>query len=152
MRAAGRPGRSTARELDKRARPFIVAHFNASRNSAMLPLRMLLPGKSAFLPALLCAVAVTVSAQEDVLAIKSRAANQMLQAGRYTEAIKIYRELVAALPDNPGVRFNLGLALEKSGQPAAAVPELKQATRGPADLAPAWLLLGVASMPLGMTR
>ena len=113
---------------------------------------MLLPGKDAFLPALLCAVAaVTVSAQEDPLAAKSRAANQMLQAGRYTEAIKIYRELVTALPDNPGLRFNLGLALEKSGQPAAAIPELNRATRAQPDFAPAWFLLGLAYQQLGKT-
>src|SRR6266404_6048702 len=46
-----------------------------------LRMRLRLPRKRSFLSALLCA------------------ANQMLQAGRFTEAIKIYRELVAALPD-----------------------------------------------------
>ena len=111
---------------------------------------MPLLGKKPFAWALLCAVAaLTVWAQEDVLAAKSRAANQLLQAGRFTEAIKIYRELVAALPDNPGLRFNLGLALEKAGQPAAAIPELTQATRAQPDFAPAWFLLGLAYQQLG---
>jgi tetratricopeptide (TPR) repeat protein len=116
-------------------------------------MRMPLPGKTSFISALMCAfVAVTISAQEDGLAAKSRAANQMLLAGRYTEAIKIYRELVAALPDNPGLRFNLGLALEKGGQPAAAIPELNQATRAQPDFAPAWFLLGLAYQQLGKPR
>src|SRR5689334_4802308 len=109
-------------------------------------MKMPLSGDKWLLPVLLC---VTAWAQDDVLAAKSRAANQMLQAGRFTEAIKIYRELVAVLPDNPGLRFNLGLALEKGGQPAAAIPELNRATREQPDFAPAWFLLGLAYQQIG---
>ena len=105
-----------------------------------------------YIAALVYAAAVTAFAQEDVLAAKSSAAKQALAAGRYTEAIKIYRELVTALPDNPGLRFNLGLALDQGGQPAAAIPELQQATRAQPDFAPAWFLLGLAYQQLGKPR
>jgi tetratricopeptide (TPR) repeat protein len=99
--------------------------------------------------ALLCAVAVRAPAQDEALAAKSRAGNQALEAGRYTEAIRIYRELVTALPENPGLRFNLGMALDKAGQPAAAIPQLEQSTRAQPDFAPAWFLLGLAYQQLG---
>jgi predicted Zn-dependent protease len=98
---------------------------------------------------LLCVAAVRTSAQEELLAAKSRAGNQALAAGRYTEAIRIYRELVTALPENPGLRFNLGMALDKAGQPAAAIPQLEQSTRAQPDFAPAWFLLGLAYQQLG---
>ena len=98
---------------------------------------------------LLCVAAVRASAQEELLAAKSRAGNQALAAGRYTEAIRIYRELVTALPENPGLRFNLGMALDKAGQPAAAIPQLEQSTRAQPDFAPAWFLLGLAYQQLG---
>jgi predicted Zn-dependent protease len=99
--------------------------------------------------ALLCAAAVSAPAQEEVLAAKSRAGNQALAAGRYTEALRIYRELVTALPENPGLRFNLGMALDKAGQPAAAIPQLEQSTRAQPDFAPAWFLLGLAYQQIG---
>jgi predicted Zn-dependent protease len=101
------------------------------------------------LAALLCAAAIRAPAQDEVLAAKSRAGNQALAAGRYTEAIKIYRELVAALPENPGLRFNLGMALDKAGRPAEAIPQLDQSTRAQPDFAPAWFLLGLAYQQLG---
>jgi tetratricopeptide (TPR) repeat protein len=91
-------------------------------------------------------------AQEDALSAKSRAAKQALAAGRNSEAIRLYRELVKALPDNPGLRFNLGLALIKGGQPAAAISELQRATESQPEFAPAWFLLGLAHQQLGKPR
>jgi predicted Zn-dependent protease len=109
---------------------------------------MRLSGGISLVAALFC-TAAGVPAQEEVLAAKSRAGNQALAAGRYTEAIRIYRELVAALPENPGLRFNLGMALDRAGQPAAAIPQLEHSTRAQPDFAPAWFLLGLAYQQLG---
>ena len=106
------------------------------------------PGGNSLVAVLLCAAA-SAAAQDEVLAAKSRAGNQALAAGRYAEAIRIYRELVTALPDNPGLRFNLGMALDKAGQPAAAIPQLEQSTRAQPDFAPAWFLLGLAYQQIG---
>ena len=85
---------------------------------------------------------------EALLAEKNQAANQAMLAGNYAKAAAIYRELAAALPDNPGLRLNLGLALEKAGQPSAAVPELQRASSGLPDSAGPWFLLGLAYQEL----
>src|SRR3982074_2901629 len=105
-------------------------------------MRMRLSGIS-LVAALFC-TAAGVPAQEEALAAKSGPGNRALGGGRYTEAIRIYRELVAALPENPGLRFNLGMALDRAGQPAAAIPQLEHSTRAQPDFAPAWFLLGLA--------
>ncbi len=90
--------------------------------------------------------------QDDLLAAKSQRAKQATLAGDYATAVKLYRELVAALPENPGLRLNLGLTLEKSGQPAAAIPELERATKVQPNFAPAWFLLGLAYQQLGQPK
>ncbi len=87
-------------------------------------------------------------AWQDTLAEKGEAAKQALLAGDYAKAVVLYRELAAALPDNPGLRLNLGLALAKAGQPSAAVPELERASRGLPSSAGAWFLLGMAYQEL----
>jgi len=112
-----------------------------------------MPRGKSWLGALICAcLRMAAFAQEDALAAKSRAAKQALGAGRNAEAIGLYRELVTALPDNPGLRFNLGLALEKGGQPAAAIPELERATRAQPEFAAAWFLLGLAYQQMEKPR
>jgi predicted Zn-dependent protease len=90
--------------------------------------------------------------QDDGLAAKSQAAKQALLANRYGEAIALYRQLAAALPSNAGLRLDLGLALEKGGQPAAAIPELEGYLRAVPDSGAAWLLLGLAHQQLGHPR
>lgn len=100
--------------------------------------------------ALLLARAGASSADEQAvtLADKNQAAKQAFLAGNYAKAAALYRQLTAALPQNPGLRLNLGLALEKAGRPAAAVPELERASRGLPDSAGAWFLLGLAYQQL----
>jgi predicted Zn-dependent protease len=89
-----------------------------------------------------------LQAQTDALREKSRRAKQAFLENRYSDAAALYRELVAALPDNPGLRLNLAIALDKAGQPSAAIPELDRVTREEPSLAPAWLLLGLAYQQL----
>jgi tetratricopeptide (TPR) repeat protein len=88
-------------------------------------------------------------AQDDPLAAKSQAAKQAMLAGRYSEAVNLYGQLVKALPKNTGVKLNLGLALEKNGQPAAAIPPLEACTKAEPSSAAAWFLLGLAHQQLG---
>jgi len=85
---------------------------------------------------------------QGTLGEKSEAARKALLAGEYAKAVELYRELAAALPDNPGLRLNLGLALEKAGQPSAAVPELEFAAHGLPNPAGALFLLGLAYQEL----
>jgi tetratricopeptide (TPR) repeat protein len=91
-------------------------------------------------------------AQDDALAVKSRAAKQAMLAGRYGEAVALYRQLVRALPAETGLRLSLGVALEKDGQPSAAIAELEACTRAEPRSAPAWFLLGLAHQQLGHAR
>jgi superkiller protein 3 len=86
--------------------------------------------------------------REEALAAKSHLARQALQDKRYQEAAALYRELLQALPDNVGLRLNLAIALDKAGQPSAAIPEIQRVTRATPASEPAWLLLGLAYQQL----
>src|SRR5436309_5403285 len=56
-----------------------------------------------------------VYAQSDDLTAKLDRSRELMVTGRFDEAIPIYRELVQALPNNPGPIMNLGLALHMAG-------------------------------------
>jgi predicted Zn-dependent protease len=70
-------------------------------------------------------------------------------AERFDEAATIYAELVRAVPGEPGLRLNLGMALAMAGRPREAVPHLEAALTGRPDLLPAALFLGAVHMELG---
>ncbi len=84
----------------------------------------------------------------DQLAQQSRLAREAMVAGQYVQAAAIFREMLKTLPDNAGLRLNLVVALEKAGQPSAAVPEAERLTRANPSSAPGWLLLGLAYQQL----
>ncbi|HEY2941904.1 MAG TPA: tetratricopeptide repeat protein [Vicinamibacteria bacterium] len=88
-------------------------------------------------------------ATQDELATKSAAGKELMAAGRYAEAARVYRELVQALPGNPGLLLNLGMALHLSGQDREAVAPLEKALRLQPDAFPAALFLGASSLRLG---
>src|ERR1700759_4724162 len=71
---------------------------------------------------ILFAAPVLATGQAGDAAQKSSQAKRALLSGRYTEAVELYRELLRELPNEPGLHLNLGLALEKAGQPTAAIP------------------------------
>lgn len=95
------------------------------------------------------ACALAAAGQDEVLAAKGRAAKEAMLAGRYVEAIRLYRQLVNALPSERALRLSLALALEKGGQPSAAIPELETFLRAEPRSAAAWFLLGLAHQQLG---
>jgi predicted Zn-dependent protease len=72
-----------------------------------------------------------------------------MAAGRYAEAVPVYRELVKAMPGNAGLLTNLGMALHLSGQDRQAVPQLEAALKIQPDSLPASLFLGAANLRLG---
>src|SRR5260370_24657732 len=69
--------------------------------------------------------------------------------GKFVQAIPLYRELIQAVPNNPGLMLNLGMALHMAGKEREAIPELEAATKLDPTLAPAWLFLGAARLQLG---
>jgi predicted Zn-dependent protease len=87
-------------------------------------------------------------ASEDLPA-KARRGKEAMAAGRFDEAAALYAEVVQALPNEPGMRLNLGMALAMAGRPREAVPHLEAALKLQPDLLPASLFLGTARMELG---
>ena len=101
------------------------------------------------MPSALCSFALVSGAPgaED-LATKSQRAKTMMEAGRYEEAIPVYKELLAAMPGNPGMQLNLGLAEHMSGHEKEAVPVFEAVLRTQPHLMPALLSLGAAKLAL----
>ncbi len=92
--------------------------------------------------------AVPLRAQTNDLAAKSKRGKQLMAAGRFEEAIPIYRDLAKALPDNPGPVMDLGLALHMAGHEREAAGQFQTVLKlKPADL-PARLFLGAAYVGL----
>ena len=81
----------------------------------------------------------------------SRRGSELMAAGRYAEAVPVYRDLAKAVPGNAGLLVNLGMALHLSGQDSEAVAPLEAALKLDPDSAPATLFLGAARMSLGRT-
>jgi predicted Zn-dependent protease len=89
-----------------------------------------------------------VWAQQD-LAEKAEAAKRLMAAGHPGEAVPIYRELLRAMPGNPELTLNLGLALDMSGDKRAAIREYQTVLKLDPQSFPARLLMGTAYLDLG---
>jgi tetratricopeptide (TPR) repeat protein len=88
-------------------------------------------------------------AQSEELALKSRRAKELMAAGRYAEAVPIYEELVRAVPGNPGLVLNLGLAEHMAGQHRQSIPHFEAVLKVDPENLPARLSLGAAHLELG---
>jgi len=100
-----------------------------------------------------CLVSISAYAtrlpQIDDLAEKSQEAKQLMAEGKFQQAIVVYRELNEALPNNPGLKLNLGMALHLAGKKREAIPQLEEAVKLDPHMAPAWLFLGTTRLQLG---
>jgi predicted Zn-dependent protease len=72
-----------------------------------------------------------------------------MAAGRFDEAALLYGEISRALPNEPGMLLNLGMALSMAGRPREALPPLEAARKLRPDLLPASLFLGITHLDLG---
>ncbi|HXI42044.1 MAG TPA: hypothetical protein VNH83_18830, partial [Bryobacteraceae bacterium] len=63
------------------------------------------------LAALILFLPTAVNAQSQALIEKSQHGVELMAAGKFEDAIPVYRELSRAVPDNPGLLLNLGMAL-----------------------------------------
>jgi tetratricopeptide (TPR) repeat protein len=100
--------------------------------------------------ALVLAGALAAAApQSEELAAQARQGREAMAAGRFDEAAALYAPIVQALPNEPGMRLNLGLALSMAGRPREAIPHLRAALKLQPDLLPASLFLGAAYAELG---
>jgi len=94
--------------------------------------------------ALILCVPIGLSAQSQALIEKSQRGVELMAAGKFEDAIPVYRELSRAVPDNPGLLLNLGMALQLAGHSRQAIAPLEHALKLDAGTLPAWLFLGAA--------
>lgn len=87
-------------------------------------------------------------AQPDQLASQSERAKELMSAGRFEEAIPIYRKLVQAVPGNTGLLLNLGLAQHMAGHEREAIPNFEAVLKSDPKLLPALLSLSAARLAL----
>jgi predicted Zn-dependent protease len=83
------------------------------------------------------------------LAAKSAHGKEAMAAGRFDQAAALYAEIVRALPSEPGMLLNLGMALSMAGRPREALAPLQAALKLRPDLLPASLFLGETQLELG---
>src|SRR5438045_8057018 len=102
---------------------------------------------------IVCLVSISAYAtplpQIDGLPEKSQEARQLMAEGKFQQAIVVYRELNEALPNNPGLKLNLGMALHLAGKKREAIPQLEEAVKLDPHMAPAWLFLGTKRLKIG---
>jgi len=90
-----------------------------------------------------------VEAQSPELIEKSELGMKLMAEHKFGEAASIYRQLVQAVPDNPGLLLNLGMALHLAGHSREALAPLQNAIKLDASIAPAWLFLGASYLDTG---
>lgn len=93
--------------------------------------------------------AATAGSQSADLAARGGAATRAMADGRFDEAVRIYRGLLQALPDEAGLLMNLGMALAMGGHENEALAPLERALALKPDLVPARLFLGSSYLALG---
>ena len=87
--------------------------------------------------------------QSQELAARSQRAREAMSSGDFKEAISLYKDLVLALPGQPGLRMNLGIAHYMAGQYRESIRQLEAALASDPNLTEALLFLGASRQRLG---
>ena len=74
----------------------------------------------------------------------SQQGKQLMAAGRFSEAVPVYQTLTRQAPGNPGLQFNLGIALHIAGRDPEAVAVLEPVTKPLPPAFPALIPLGTS--------
>jgi predicted Zn-dependent protease len=91
----------------------------------------------------------SLRAQPQELAAKSEQAKKAMAAGMFAEAIPLYEQLVAAVPKNPGLLTNLGMAQHMAGRDRDAIRQFDAALKIDPSIVPASIFKGVSHLRLG---
>jgi tetratricopeptide (TPR) repeat protein len=94
-------------------------------------------------------IGAAASPQSADLVKRSQAAAAAMQNGAFDQAALMYRDLVRAVPGDPGLLMNLGMALAMGGREDEAVAPLERAVKLKPSLVPAQLFLGSSYLALG---
>ena len=86
------------------------------------------------------------------LAEQSHHAKELMSQGRFEEAIPVCQQLVKAVPGNPGLLLNLGMAEQMAGHPQQAIPRFEAVLKTYPDNVPALTSLGMAELQLNQPR
>jgi tetratricopeptide (TPR) repeat protein len=105
-------------------------------------------GRAALLSALSFLAFAGGLLRADDPAAKSQRAKELMASGRFEQAIPIYKDLIAAMPGNPGLLLNLGLAQHMAGHEKEAVPIFEAVLKTQPKLLPALMSLGAARLAL----
>jgi len=111
-----------------------------------IPFSLVLPG------CLILVLSYPLFGQSESLAEKSRRAKELISAGQPEKAIPIYQELVRALPENPGLIMDLGMALSMAGRDQDAIKEFEAALRLNPHYPNALLFLAMAHLNLNQPQ
>ncbi len=98
------------------------------------------------------AVAGCCAAQDEDLAKLSTAVKQLMAEGKFEEAIPICEHLVKAVPGNPGLVLNLGLAEKMAGHPDKAIPLFEQVLKADPGSVPALTNLATSQLELNQPQ
>src|SRR3954453_21802394 len=101
--------------------------------------------RAAFLLFTACFPALSQSAE---LNEQSRRGKELMSQGRFDEAAIVYREMVKALPGNPGLLLNLALAEELGGHFDEAIPRFEAVLKSQPDNVPALTSLAMSHLQL----
>jgi tetratricopeptide (TPR) repeat protein len=105
-------------------------------------------GRAALLPVLFFFAPALSAWQSEDLALQSQRAKELMAAGKFEEAIPIYKRLTQAAPGNPGLLLNLALAEHMAGHEREAIPHFEAVLKTQPTLEPALLSLGAARLAL----
>jgi predicted Zn-dependent protease len=90
-----------------------------------------------------------VGDQSADLAAGSERAREFVATGQPEKAIPIYQQLVKAVPNNPGLMTNLGIAQEMAGHDRDAIDEFNLVLKMDPEYLNARLFLGLADLDAG---
>ncbi len=90
-----------------------------------------------------------LSAQQTDLAAKVRRGNQLMAAGKFSEAADLYAGVAKALPGDPGILTNLGMAYHMAGKDRLAIREFRAALKIQPGIMPALLMMGASYLRIG---
>lgn len=89
------------------------------------------------------------AAEGEDLGALSRRVKELMVAGRFAEAIPLCERLVKAVPGNPGLILNLGMAEQMAGHPQRAIPRFEEVLKTDPKSVPALTSLARAELQIG---